>query len=258
MMPTTAEHAHGDPFTDRWTDPSSYRRLEWYDRPDGTEAAPDDHASRLPRALGLLGIGVGLARAFAPRGVARQVAIGAVIGVTIFDLVAGRRAPRSSDDRTSRRAGGIRVRKAITVNRSADDVYGFWRNFENLPRFMAHLESVRVMDPRRSYWKAKGPLGATVEWAAEIVEDLPNQAIGWRSMDNADVPNSGRVRFTPAPGGRGTEVHVELDYDPPAGVVGATIARLFGAEPSQQVESDLHRFKQMLEVGEVVHSGAAS
>jgi len=149
------------------------------------------------------------------------------------------------------------VKKAITINSSPEEVYSFWRNFENLPRFMTHLESVRVMDQRRSYWKARAPLGATVEWVAEITDDRPDQLIAWRSLDGADVPNSGQVRFVPAPGRRGAEVHVELTYDPPGGVIGATLAKLFGEEPSQQVNGDLRRLKQMLEVGEVVHSDAS-
>jgi uncharacterized membrane protein len=122
---------------------------------------------------------------------------------------------------------------------------------------MAHLESVRVMDERRSYWRAKAPLGATVEWTAEITEDRPNELIAWRSIEPADVRNAGRVRFTPLSNDRGVEVRVELSYDPPGGIVGATIARLFGEEPSVQVDGDLRRFKQVLEIGEVVHSDAS-
>ncbi len=112
---------------------------------------------------------------------------------------------------------------------------------------MTHLESVQVMDDRRSYWKARAPLGATVEWAAEITEDLPNRLIAWRSLEGADVANSGQVTFIPVPGGRAVEVRVDLTYDPPGGLVGATIARLFGEEPSRQVSEDLRRLKLVLE-----------
>jgi uncharacterized membrane protein len=139
------------------------------------------------------------------------------------------------------------VRKAITVSNSPEEAYTFWRNFENLPRFMTHLESVRVMDQRRSYWKAKAPLGATVEWVAEITEDRPNQLIAWRALEGADVPNAGQVRFVPAPGHRGTEVQVELTHVPPGGIIGATIAKLFGEEPSRQVDGDLRRFQEVLQ-----------
>ena len=186
-------------------------------------------------------------------------AMAAVIGVTVLDLIAGKSLSRPDDglgtrQRPKRR---IRVRKAITVNRSPEEAYRLWRNFENLPRFMAHLDSVRMMDDRRSYWRVKAPLGATVEWVAEISDDRPNELIAWRSLEDADVANSGQVRFVPAPGGRGTEVQVELNYDPPGGIVGATFAKLFGEEPSEQVDGDLRRFKQVLEVGEVVHSDAS-
>ncbi len=152
---------------------------------------------------------------------------------------------------------GIRVRKSITVNRPADEVYGFWRNFENLPRFMHHLESVQVTGAGRSHWKAKAPAGTSVEWDAETTEDRPNELIAWRSVEGADVSNAGEVRFVPAPGGRGTEIHVDLRYDPPAGKLGALVAKLFGEEPNQQVDGDLRRFKQVLEIGEVLYSDAS-
>jgi uncharacterized membrane protein len=182
----------------------------------------------------------------------------AVLGVTVLDLIAGQGLSGLDDGpgTKQRRKRGIQVKKAITVNRSPEEAYRLWRNFENLPRFMAHLDSVRMMDDRRSYWRAKAPLGATVEWVAEITDDKPNELIAWRSLESAAVAHSGQVRFVPAPGGRGTEVHVELSYDPPGGIVGATFAKLFGEEPSEQVDGDLRRFKQVLEVGEVV--GASS
>jgi uncharacterized membrane protein len=152
---------------------------------------------------------------------------------------------------------GTPVHKSITVNRPAEEVYGFWRQFENLPRFMMHLESVQVTGGRRSHWKAKAPAGKTVEWDAEMTEDRPNELIAWRSVEGADVSNAGVVRFVPAPGGRGTEIHVEMSYDPPAGKLGVLAAKLFGEEPSQQVEGDLRRFKQVMEIGEVVYSDAS-
>jgi uncharacterized membrane protein len=186
-------------------------------------------------------------------------ATAAVVVVMVLDVIAGQRLSASGNGAVAdrRQDRGIQVKKSITINCSREEAYPFWRDFENLPRFMAHLESVRVLDQRRSYWKAKAPLGATVEWTAEIIEDRPNEIIAWRSTEEADVTNSGQVRFMPAPGGRGTEVHVELRYDPPGGIIGATVAKLFGEEPSQQVDGDLRRFKQLLEVGEVVHSDAS-
>jgi uncharacterized membrane protein len=183
-----------------------------------------------------------------------------VAGVTVLDVLAARRLGRGEDAEGIEgrpHAKGIRVRKAITIDRSPEEVYGFWRNLENLPRFMVHLESVRELDQRRSYWKARAPLGTTVEWTAEIIEDRPNELISWRSTEDAKVPNSGTVRFIPAVGGLGTEVHVELSYDPPAGAIGASLAKLMGREPAQQVDGDLRRFKQILETGEIVHSDAS-
>src|SRR5215212_9007441 len=108
------------------------------------------------------------------------------------------------------------VREAITVLRPLEEVYSFWQDFENLPRFMSHLESVEVTGNGRSHWKSKGPAGSSVEWDAEVTEAVPNERIAWRSVENADVENSGSVMFMEAPGDRGTEVHVILNYDPPA------------------------------------------
>jgi uncharacterized membrane protein len=117
---------------------------------------------------------------------------------------------------------------------------------------MQHLESVEWTGENRSHWKAKGPGKTTVEWDAEILEDRPNERISWRSIEGSDIDHRGTVRFQPAPGGRGTELHVELTYSPPAGAIGARIAKFFGEEPSQQLDDDLRRFKQVLEVGETI------
>lgn len=145
---------------------------------------------------------------------------------------------------------GIKVEKSVTVNKSPEELYRFWRNFENLPRFMDHLESVRVENEGRSHWVAKAPAGTTVEWDAEIYNEKENELIAWRSLEGADVDNAGSVRFEPAPEGRGTIVRVSLKYDPPGGLLGSTFAKLFGEEPSQQIEEDLRRFKQVMEAGE--------
>jgi len=145
---------------------------------------------------------------------------------------------------------GIKVEKSVTINRSPEELYHFWRNFENLPRFMDHLESVRVEGSGRSHWVAKAPAGTTVEWDAEIYNEKENELIAWRSLEGADVDNAGSVRFERAPEGRGTIVRVSLKYDPPGGLLGSTFAKLFGEEPSQQIEEDLRRFKQVMEAGE--------
>ena len=145
---------------------------------------------------------------------------------------------------------GIKVEKSVTINKSASELYNYWRNFENLPRFMDHLESVKTISEKRSHWVAKAPAGTTVEWDAEIINEKENELIAWRSLEGADVDNAGSVRFEEATGGRGTVVKVSIEYNPPGGIIGATIAKLFGEEPNQQVEEDLRRFKQVMEAGE--------
>jgi uncharacterized membrane protein len=146
---------------------------------------------------------------------------------------------------------GAKVERAVTINRTAAELYAFWRNLAQLPRFMAHLKEVREIDHRKSHWVARGPMGISVEWDAEIITDTPNEVISWGSLPGSDVDTAGSVHFTAAPAGRGTEVRVSLKYDPPAGKAGAAIARLFGESPERQVEEDLHRFKQLMEAGEI-------
>jgi uncharacterized membrane protein len=183
----------------------------------------------------------------------------AVLGVTVLDLSSAVRLSRQPATRAnhSGKDRQMQVRKSITINRTPEEVYRFWRDFEHLPRFMQHLASVQVLGARRSHWKAQAPAGQTVEWDAELLEDRPNQLIAWRSLDDADVANSGRVRFHQAPGGRGTEIVVELQFDPPGGSVGRTVAKLFGKDPEQAISGDLPRLKQILETGEVVRSDAS-
>jgi uncharacterized membrane protein len=146
---------------------------------------------------------------------------------------------------------GIRARAAVTVNAPRERVYDFWRQLDNLPRFMRHLVSVDQLDYRRSRWVAQGPAGWRVTWDAEVINEIPNELLAWQSLAGSQVDSAGSVRFTEAPGGRGTEIRVELQYNPPAGIVGAYVARLFGREPEQEIEADLNRLKQFLECGEV-------
>lgn len=155
---------------------------------------------------------------------------------------------------TATQAGLRKVRHAVTINRPANELYDFWRNFENLPDFMSHLERVEDVGGGRSHWVARGPGGVKVEWDAETVADIPNELIAWQSLPDADVKNAGTVRFIPVPAGRGTEVHVEMDYDPPGGALGTVVAKLFRAEPNQQVRDDLRAFKQVMETGEILVS----
>lgn len=178
-------------------------------------------------------------------------AITAVAGITLVDLIAALRLSGGNN-----RVGALEVRRTVTVRKPADEVYRYWRQLENLPDFMAHLESVESRGDGRSRWVAKGPAGTKVKWDAEITEETPGEIIAWRSVKGAKVDNSGEVRFAPAPGDRGTEITVELRYDPPAGRVGAAVAKLFGEAPEQQLADDLRRLKQVLETGEVVLSDA--
>jgi uncharacterized membrane protein len=144
---------------------------------------------------------------------------------------------------------GIHVDESVMIDRRPWDLYAFWKDLENLPRFMDHLQDVRKIDDRRSHWVAKAPAGTSVEWDAEIINDEPNALIAWRSLGGASVDNAGSVRFIPGAQGQGTQVRVVLDYIPPAGRVGAAIAKLFGEEPSRQVGEDLRRFKELMEGG---------
>jgi uncharacterized membrane protein len=197
-------------------------------------------------------------------------ATAAVAGVTVVDFLTGQQLSQQGGNGSEQRANGSRmvqqsrqsfsgvhVTQSLTIKRPRNEVYGFWHNFENLPRFMAHLESVQVLENNRSRWKAKSPAGTTVEWEAETIEDRPNELIVWRSLPDATIPNYGLVRFKDAPGNRGTEIHVDLRYQPPGGKLGSLIAKLFGEEPEQQVKGDLRRFKQVMETGEIVHSDSS-
>jgi uncharacterized membrane protein len=177
----------------------------------------------------------------------------ALVGITAVDLL--------GSVGLSRRPGhggaeeqGMHVRKAITVKRPIAEVFAFWQDFENLPRFMSHLQAVQNLGGGRSHWRTEAPGGQTVEWDAEVVETRPNEMIAWRSLPGADVDNGGAVHFRPAPRDQGTEVVVDLYFDAPGGRFGRTIARLMGKDPSQQVGGDLRRFKQVMETGEVVLS----
>jgi uncharacterized membrane protein len=148
-------------------------------------------------------------------------------------------------------AGGVRVLQRVFINRPIEEVYAFWRDLRNLVRFTSHVQDVTLLDERRSHWVAQGPVHQTVEWDAEIINDVPNQVIGWRSLAQADVVSAGSVNFDRGPRGKGTVVTVKLQYEPPAGRVGAWIARLFGKDASHQIHEDLRRLKRWLEAGEI-------
>jgi uncharacterized membrane protein len=162
----------------------------------------------------------------------------------------GTRADYGSDTRQQLGgSAGIHVEESMTINKPVADVYRFWRNFENLPKFMNHLESVSQRDAGISHWVARGPAGMKVEWDARIINEIDNKLIGWQSLEGSDVSTAGSVNFRETSGG--TEVRVHLQYNPPAGKLGAAVAWLFGEEPNAQIREDLNRFKQLMESGEI-------
>jgi len=186
-------------------------------------------------------------------------ATAAVAGVTALDIFCAQQLSRGANGSATDGGddGSVRVTKTIIIGRPAEELYNFWHDFNNLGRFMTHLDSVQVTGNGRSHWVANGPGGKKVEWDAEIVADEPGKRIAWRSLEGADVQNSGSVQFQRATGGRGTLVRVELQYAPPGGKIGAAVAKLFRQAPGQQIEDDLHIFKQIIETGEVVKSDAS-
>ena len=184
--------------------------------------------------------GVALAMAAAP------LAYRGVVGRWPFENGA-------ADDTRAALSGdrGMHVRESVRIERPVSDVYVFWRQLENLPRVLTHLEQVTDLGDGRSHWIARGPADLGVEWDAEIVNELENRVIAWRSLPESDVVTAGSVTFKPVRGGRATELSVHLQYAPPAGRAGAFLARIFGREPSQTIREDLRRLKQVLEAGEV-------
>jgi uncharacterized membrane protein len=191
---------------------------------------------------------------------------GAIAAITALDVLTAVRAtqaktigsvPTVRGARKASKGGVMELTATTTIRKPASEVYAFWRDLENLPTFMAHLEQVRATGDRTSHWTAVAPFGNNVEWDAEIIDERPGEKIAWRSTGDADVPNAGTVRFVPAPDGVSTEVHVVLVYDIPGGSLGKDVAKYFGEEPHQQLDDDLRRLKQVLETGEVVRSDGA-
>ncbi|PJE02216.1 MAG: cyclase [Mycobacterium sp.] len=185
------------------------------------------------------------------RGLVTAAALTAIGGA---DLYAALRTTRTD---TARHAGAQphrTLRAAITVMRTPEHVYGFWRNLENLPEFMYHLQSVTDADDGHSHWVANSPVGQPVQWDAQIIEDLPGKRIAWQSLPGSGIENSGSVDFTPDHSGKGTEVRVTMAYRMPGGALGKAAATLMGESPEQQVNDDLRRFKQIMETGQVLRS----
>jgi len=177
----------------------------------------------------------------------------AVLGVTALDVLGAEQISERPARRVENWGGekGIRIHPTITVNASPDELYRFWRNFENLPHVMRYLRSVTALENGRSHWVAAAPAGMTVEWTSELTEDIPGRRIAWRSVEDADVVNSGSVSFRTATGGRGTVIEVEMLYEPPGGTLGGVLAFIFGKEPGQQIREDLRAYKAFVETGEV-------
>jgi uncharacterized membrane protein len=173
-------------------------------------------------------------------------AAGMVLGAAALDVYAGQRLAQNPMEPPE-----IGVSEVVAINETPQTLYAFWSNLENLPMFMSHLKAVSKTDERLSHWVAKGPAGTTIEWDSEIVDDQQDVRIGWRTLPESEIRHEGIVTFEPAPGGRGTIVHVEMIYWPPAGKVGAHLARLLGEEPSAQINRDLRKLKQLIEAGEV-------
>jgi uncharacterized membrane protein len=180
------------------------------------------------------------------RTLAALVAVTGILGLDLYAAVT-----------RSRRKTELELTAATTVASTTQEAYDLWRRLEILPSFMAHLDDVHTTGEGTSHWRASAPFGMTVEWDAEITDDVPGERIAWRSVNGATAGNEGEVRFLPAPGGRGSEVHVRMRYSMPAGPLGAPVARYFGEEPHQQLDDDLRRFKQVVETGEVVRSEGA-
>ena len=175
--------------------------------------------------------------------------VGALLATTGAGLIW-----RSARSDTRARLGGRRgtaVEETVAINRAADDLYEFWSSLERLPQIMPQLASVETVGYRRSHWVANAPARWRTEWYADIINDIPNELIAWRTIEGSDVVSAGSVHFEPGPVGRGTVVRVKLQYDPPGGKLGSALAWTFGAEPSQVIREGLRRFKQLMETGEI-------
>jgi uncharacterized membrane protein len=192
----------------------------------------------------------------------------AVLGVTALDILCSVRLARIGAESAGHDEGSFELPAAsdgkavvgavVTVNKPVEEVYSFWKNPENLPRFMDAIDSVHPISERLSHWKIEAPAGLSVEWDAEIVTDTPNEKISWRSVDSAEVENTGTVTFRRAAGGRGTEVQLEAEFRPKGGALGGRVTRIMATIPKTNLSNDLRRFKQLIELGEVVKSDASA
>jgi uncharacterized membrane protein len=213
-----------------------------------TRTAANAAAARLAGdVLDVTLLGIALARPNAQRGRLR-VATAAVLGAAAADAYLMTRHARTGLARPNERQP---VSASIAINASPENLYTFWRDVENLPRFMSHLESVTRIDDRTSTWVAKAPAGSHAHWQSEIVEERPNELIAWRTLPGSGLQHQGRVTFKEAGTDRGCFVHVEMVYAPPGGGIGSSVAKALGEEPELQIRRDLRALKQILETGEV-------
>jgi uncharacterized membrane protein len=182
----------------------------------------------------------------AARAAVAAAALAAMTGVDLYAAIT-----------RSRPTTTLRLTSSVTVAVPAVRAYELWRLLEGLPTFLAHIDEVRVTGPDTSHWRASAPFGAAVEWDAQIVDDAPGERLAWVSLAGGDVSSAGEVRFSRAPGGRGTEIHVTLYYRISGARAAAALARYFGEHPAQLLDHELRRFKQVAETGEVVRSEGA-
>lgn len=185
-------------------------------------------------------------------------ATAAVVGVTILDVIGGMKlsTPPPSSGTPEKPADGTVV-QTIIVNRSPEEAYGFWHDFANLPKFMTYLDSVEMRGDKQSHWRARGPVGASVEWDAETTADEPNRRIAWKSAQGSTFSNEGSVQFEPAAGDRGTMVRVEMRFLPASAMFASAFRTMMGGDLKRRIKHDLRNFKQMLELGEVTQSDAS-
>jgi uncharacterized membrane protein len=230
-------------------------------------ATLDDRSPSLADAENWLALGTGALLLLV--GASRRSAIGACLAVSSAPLlyrgITGRwpgvlNGLVQSDSTKTALGGerGVHVRESVRLEVPVADVYRFWRRLDNLPRFMTHLNRVTETPGGTSHWVAAGPAGLAVEWDAEVINEIENKVLAWRSLPGSDVVTAGSVHFDAARGGRGTQVSVHLQYAPPAGKAGALVASLFGRAPSQTVREDLRHFKQLLEAGEIPRATATA
>lgn len=229
-----------------------FKRPDAASRGSGSSRLNVGSTERLASTIGgALATYAGLRRLGRPDGIALTVTGGALFfrGVTGYcpiNHAVGRNTARAQ------RPSPVEIATSLTVYRPREEVYRFWRELENLPRFMRHLQKVRQINGRLSHWEARAPKDmATLAWDAEIVTDEPGRRLAWRSRPGAHVDNAGEVRFEDAPGERGTEVHVRISYRPPAGRIGKAVARLFNPAFEGMVKEDIRAFKHLMEAGEV-------